>query len=278
MPEDTVRSGLNNSGNITGIVTEVTLARELNWKDGLMIGIGGMIGAGVFSVLGLSTSIAGPSVILSFIFGGFMALLTGFSYSKLAVLFPRAGGSYIFVDNAFKKTWLSGLVGWVLWTAYIIACALYAFTFGAYFTGMLVELLSPFVDIQPFAFFLKKILTIILIIFFLNLNLKGVKETTSLQNKIVITKVVILVFFVIVGIMGISRIGLVNLIGNETSPDWSIFFPSGTFAFVIAATLIFIAYEGFELILNAADEMVDPKIDVPKAIYISVLVVWVIYV
>ena len=106
-----IRNGKKNNRNgngITGIATEVTLVRELGWKDGLMIGIGGMIGGGVFSVLGVAASIAGPSLVLSFIFGGFMAIMTGFSYARLAVLYPRAGGAYLFVKNAFKNNkWLA---------------------------------------------------------------------------------------------------------------------------------------------------------------------------
>jgi amino acid transporter len=273
-------------GNITGIAAEVTLARELNWKDGLMIGIGGMIGGGVFSVLGVAASIAGPSLILSFVFGGFMAVLTGFSYAKLAVLFPRSGGAPLFVENAFKDNkyvyWLKSYSAWLLWSAYIITCALYSFTFGAYFTGMLATLLAPIFILDPASiqfFLLKKIFTVILILFFLNLNLKGVKEATSMQNKIVITKVLILIFFVLSGLIWlIFSVGPVNLIGSGPTPDLTVFFPNGTTAFIIAAAVIFVAYEGFELIHNAADEMVEPRKDVPKAIYISILIVWAIYV
>ncbi|MFW9990506.1 MAG: APC family permease [Candidatus Odinarchaeota archaeon] len=275
--------GINES-NIIGIASDVTLARELGWKDGLMIGIGGMIGGGVFSVLGVAASIAGPSLVLSFIFGGFMAIMTGYSYSKLAVLFPRAGGAYLFVESAFKDIrygyWLKSYSAWLLWSAYVITCALYSFTFGAYFTGMLATLVAPVFVLDPAQFFwLKKIFTVVLILFFLNLNLRGVKEATSMQNKIVITKVLILIFFVLAGLFWlVTAVGLDNLIGPGPVPDWTVFFPNGPTAFIIAATVIFVAYEGFELIHNAADEMVEPKKDVPKAIYLSILIVWAIYV
>jgi len=272
--------------NITGIASDVTLARELGWKDGLMIGIGGMIGGGVFSVLGVAASIAGPSLILSFVFGGFMAIMSGFSYAKLASLFPQSGGVPIFVEHAFKENrygvWAKNYSAWLLWSAYVITCALYSFTFGAYFAGMLETLIAPFFIIDPASLYfslLKKILTAVLILFFLNLNLKGVKEATSLQNKIVITKVIILIFFILAGLYWlIVAVGPVNLIGAGPVADWSVFFPNGVFAFVIAATVIFVAYEGFELIHNAADEMIEPKKNVPKAIYLSILIVWLIYI
>ena len=87
----------------TGIVSERELSRELGFKEALSIGLGGTIGGGVFSVLGIAAGFAGPAAILSFAFGGVLAILIGYSYTKLALRFQSAGGSYTFAKEAFGK-------------------------------------------------------------------------------------------------------------------------------------------------------------------------------
>ena len=107
----------------TGIVSERELSRELGFKEALSIGLGGTIGGGVFSVLGIAAGFAGPAAILSFAFGGVLALLIGYSYSKLALRYQSAGGSYTYAKEAFGK-YFGGAFGWLLWTGYIASCSL----------------------------------------------------------------------------------------------------------------------------------------------------------
>ena len=106
-----------------GLISDRELSRELGFKEALSIGLGGTIGGGVFSVLGIAAGFAGPAAILSFAFGGVLAILIGYSYSKLALRYQSAGGSYTYAKEAFGK-YIGGAFGWLLWTGYLASCSL----------------------------------------------------------------------------------------------------------------------------------------------------------
>lgn len=245
------------------------MARELGLGDALAIGIGGMIGGGIFSILGLAAGIAGPAVFLSFVCGGITAIATGYSYTHLSVLYPSAGGSYMYVRKAFGQGRLASMTGWLLWLGYVVACALYAFTFGAYFAAAVIV---PFTSSTIIFTISRVFFTLFLIFLFLFINLAGVKETARTQNLIVIAKIVILFFFIAVGSLGLRTYGTKNLMVGGT------LFPNGYLAVVIGCALTFIAFEGFELIANASEELRDPERILPRAILYSILIVISIYV
>lgn len=256
-------------------LVEVTLAKELTAFDGLMIGIGGLIGGGIFSVVGLAVAKAGPAVLLAFILGGIVALTTGVSYVKLSKRYPLSGATYVYVDRAFNNKFLSGWVGWLLFSGYTVICAMYAYSFGAY-TG---EFIIVILDLDHS---IKGIFTFIgssfVILGFLLINLKGVSESVKMQRIIVIAKLILLLFFIIIGTIGIL---------NDTTTAANNFnaFPLDIagdnlaiiIAVIIALTLIFPAFEGLELIPNSAEEMIDPENDLGKAIYGSGIAVVFIY-
>ncbi len=252
------------------LTSEITLSRELDFKDGLALGIGGMIGGGIFSVLGIAAGIAGPAVVLSFVFGGIIAILTGHSYARLAVRHPKAGASFIYAYEAFKVRYLSGVVGWLLLSGYVVMCSLYAFSFGAY--GAAIVILA-FSELEEYRVLIRIGLSIVLIFSFLRLNMKGARESASLQRRIVLTKVLVLAFFIIVGTIALFNVGTKNL---DTSNGG--FFPEGHTVIILAAVLTFGAFEGFELISNSAEEMNNPEENLPKSIYGSILIVWIIYI
>jgi amino acid transporter len=111
---------------------EVSFARSLGLFDATMIGIGAMIGAGIFVLTGIAAGEAGPAALLAFALNGLVTLLTALSYAELASVYPKSGGSYSFILKAFPGP--AGFAsGWMLWFCYIIACALYALGFGSYF-------------------------------------------------------------------------------------------------------------------------------------------------
>ncbi|MFX0091138.1 MAG: APC family permease [Candidatus Hodarchaeota archaeon] len=261
--------------NDTGLV-EVTLAKELTAFDGLMIGVGGLIGGGIFSVVGLAVAKAGPAVIITFLLGGVVALTTGVSYVKLSRRYPLSGATYIYVDRAFQNRFLSGWVGWLLFSGYTIICAMYAYSFGAYTAEFLIELVYELELIRPLIQFGA---STFLIFAFLGLNLRGVSESISVMRFIVLGKLIILGFFVIIGIIGI--IGLPGLVvgkGLDNFSDFPLFLNiPGFIAVIIALTLIFPAFEGLELVPNCAEEMVDPEHNLGKAIYGSGILVLIIY-
>ena len=110
--------------------SEITFARDLGLFDATMIGIGAMIGAGIFVLTGIAAGEAGPAALLAFALNGLVTLLTALSYAELASIHPKSGGGYSFIAKAFPGP--AGFAsGWMLWFCYIIACALYALGFGS---------------------------------------------------------------------------------------------------------------------------------------------------
>ena len=120
------------SPELTPQETGVTFARDLGLFDATMIGIGAMIGAGIFVLTGIAAGEAGPAALLAFALNGLVTLLTALAYAELASVYPKSGGGYSFIAKAFPGP--AGFSsGWMLWFCYIIACALYALGFGSYF-------------------------------------------------------------------------------------------------------------------------------------------------
>ncbi len=110
---------------------------KLGLKELIAIGVGGMVGGGIFSVLGLSVELSGHAAPIAFSLGAVIALLTGLSYSRLGLCFRDDEGSFTYLEHAFKGKNIAGIGGWLLLTGYIGTLALYAFTFGVYGTAML---------------------------------------------------------------------------------------------------------------------------------------------
>jgi len=151
---------------------------RLDLKQMIAMGVGGMVGGGIFSVLGLAIAQAGHAAPLAFALGGVIALLTGYSYARLGLVFRSDGGSFTYLEKAFRPPWIARIGGWLLLAGYIGTMSLYAFTFGVYGTAMLGgdgnvamhHLLQSFV-----------------LLLFLGINLYGVRETGNTELLIVFT-------------------------------------------------------------------------------------------
>ena len=260
----------------TGLVSERELSRELGFKEALSIGLGGTIGGGVFSVLGIAAGFAGPAAILSFAFGGVLALLIGYSYVKLALRYQSAGGSYTFAKEAFGR-YIGGAFGWLLWTGYLASCSLYAYTFGSFFAHMVLPEGSIHANLVSGVF------AAVLIILSTIINLVGVKETGKSQNIIVLIKVIILVGFVAITIPAVIKNIIDPNITNFTpffadaeEPGFNIV--TGLAMAVVGTSILFVAFEGMELIPNASEEIQNPEKNIPKSIYSTVIIATIIYI
>ncbi len=244
----------------------VQLAKELGLKEALAIGIGGMIGGGLFSVIGLTTSIAGSLVFLSFLLGGLIAISVGYSYVKLSRKVTSSGGSYSYVKYSFKNKFVGNWVGWLEWTGYLITCALYSYTFGVFAMAMILPGGDPVT---------QKIVALslatVMIVFFTWINLKGVRETGNVQDIIVFLKVVILIFFI-----SIAFIPAINRAPETLS--WDNLFIKDPYYIIIGTAFTFVAFVGFNLIANSAEEMKDSNKMLSKGIYYSIIIVTIIYV
>jgi amino acid transporter len=177
--------------------TEVHLSREMSLLDATMIGVGAMIGAGIFVLTGIAAGVAGPALIIAFTLNGIVALLTAMSYAELGSCFHDAGGGYLWVKEGLPK-WNGFLSGWMSWFAHAVACSLYALGFGAYFDHALREV---GVSMPDWGFFSQqKILAVVIAIVFAYINFRGASETGKVGNLVTLTKIVILMIFVAFGL------------------------------------------------------------------------------
>ena len=233
------------------------MKKSMGLWSAVSIGIGGMIGAGIFSILGVSAQISGHAMYISFIIAGFIALLCTYSFAKLGSTFPSAGGPVEFLVKGFGDGILSGGFNILLWVGYVFALALYAKAFGGY--------AMTFLPANASGLWLNVFITVI-ILFFTGINFIGAKAVGKSEVFIVATKIAILIVFIIAGFffIDVSKLALSNL-------------PQTTNIFYGAA-IVFLAYEGFGLITNTAEEMENPKKTLPSALYLAVIITMIIYV
>ena len=248
--------------------TEVRLAREMTTLDATLIGVGAMIGAGIFVLIGIAAGVAGPGLILTFILNGIIALLTAMSYAELGSCYHDAGGGYLWVKEGLPK-WNGFLSGWMSWFAHAVACALYALGFGAYFEHVLHE----FNILMPhWGFFSpQKILAVATALLFGYINFRGASETGKIGNLVTIAKIIILFIFIGFGLELILRNG-------DWQTTFSPFLPNGTGGVFKAMGLTFIAFQGFEVIAQSSEEIKNPRKNIPRAVFLSLVIVVPIYI
>ncbi|VAX38182.1 hypothetical protein MNBD_PLANCTO03-149, partial [hydrothermal vent metagenome] len=229
----------------------------LGLKELIAIGVGGMIGGGIFSVLGLAVKVGGHAAPIAFGLGGLIAMLTAYSFIKLALTYRSDGASFTYLEHAFPAhPSAAGLLGWTVIAGYVGTLSLYAFTFGAYGADLLGSTGSVPV---------RLVLSTGILLFFMVVNLSGVRSSGRTEDLIVYTKLTILVLIAIAGTTSIKRDHLVPV------------FDHGIDAVFIAGAMIFVAYEGFELITNAICETRDPERNIPRGIYGSVIITTLLY-
>jgi len=250
---------------------------ELGLLDATMIGMGAMIGAGIFVLTGLAAEIAGPAAILVFVLNGVVTAFTGLSYAELAASIPKSGGGYAFVREIFDDL-SSFIMGWMLWFAYMIAGALYALGFAPNFLELLhvygvvpppdqVGAVSiPVVELGvPLPF----LLAFVAVLGLVSLNAVSTAASGSVETIFTVIKVSILLVFVAFGLTSPM------FAGAEFQP----LFPEGGGAAAIlpAMGLTFIAFEGYDLITTVTEEVKNPRENIPKAIFVSLAVTVVVY-
>lgn len=232
---------------------------RLSLKEVIAMGVGGMVGGGIFSVLGLAIAQAGHAAPIAFALGGIIALLTGLSYARLGLCFQSDGGSFTFLEHAFKNRNVAGIGGWLLLVGYVGTLALYAYTFGIYGSAMLG-------DAGGASLPMHHLLESLVLLAFLGINLYGVKASGTSELLIVTIKVLILMLFAIIGLF-------------YARPDHLLpVFNQGHLGVLTGAALIFVAYEGFELIPNAVNEMENPQRNLSRGILWSIGITICIYV
>ncbi len=248
---------------------EVTLSRELSLFTVTMIGIGGMIGAGIFVLTGIAAGIAGPALILAFLLNGLVTSLTAMSYAELGSALPGAGGGYQWIKEALGGT-LGFVSGWMSWFAQAVAGSLYALAFGR-FAAELIHVAG----IPTFGLTISQVSLLfmtLIILSFTIINYMGSSETASIGNTLTLIKIAILGILVIFGALAMSRVD------GWQSRFTTGFLPNGLIGVFIAMGFTFIAFEGYEIIAQSGEEVLDPIRNIPKAIFISISVAVVVYI
>ncbi|MCU0783950.1 MAG: amino acid permease [Verrucomicrobia bacterium] len=248
--------------------SEVRLSREMRLLDITMIGVGAMIGAGIFVLTGIAAGVAGPALILVFLLNGVVTLFAAAAYAELGSSFHSAGGGYLYVKTGLKDP-QGFMSGWMSWFAYVVACALYALGFGAYFKECLPlvglgELSLPLLSME-------KWMAVAVVVVFCFINYRGASEAGGAGNLVTGGKIVLLAVFIAFGVWITMR-----------RPDWHLTFtenplPNGIGSVFIAMGLTFIAFEGYEIIAQCSEEVRNPERNVPRAIFLSLLIVIPIY-
>jgi amino acid transporter/nucleotide-binding universal stress UspA family protein len=241
-------------------VSDEELAKDLGPLAALTIGVGTMIGAGIFVLPRTAISQAGSFAVVAFALGGGIALLTAFSASELGTAMPKSGGAYYYVNHALGPLFGS-VAGWANWLGLAFASAFYMVGFGQYIQQIFG--LTGTVGVGPVALDPVKVIALTGAVLFIAINYVGAKETGRLQNVIVIVLVGILAVFTVYGAL---RADPANLPA-----------PAG-FGDTMAVTgIVFVSYLGFVQITSVAEEIKNPGVNLPRAVIGSVLLVTVIY-
>jgi amino acid transporter len=228
--------------------------QRLGLWDSTAMAVGGMIGGGIFSVLGVAITLAGNAAAGCFVIGGVLAALTAHSYAGLTARVGRSGGPFA----ALRDEGHPQLGGWLLWLlifGYMVAMAVYSFTFGRYAAnavggGLLVA----------------RGFSVAVVAAFLAVNLRGIRLSSVTEDAIVGIKLAVLGTIAVVGIAQFSADRLTPVLDG------------GVGGLFLGAATIFFAYEGFELITYDRDDMVDPDRTMRRALYLSVAIVAAIYI
>jgi len=217
--------------------------------------VGGMVGGGIFATLGVVISVAGHLAWLSFVAAGMVALLSGYSYSKLADKYGEGGGAFTFLRKIHKDGF-AGSLSWILILGYILTNSVYAYTFGTYLA-----------HVFNFGPWFPRAAALAILALFVGINLRGVGESSGAE--------IFLVWFKLVVLVGLACFGIFNWDSGQLSagiPDSSIS------AAIFGAAAVFMAYEGFQLLAYDYEDIENPKKTLPRALISAILVVIAVYV
>ena len=246
------------------------LVRTLGLVDVVMIGIAGMIGGAIFVLVGPAIGLAGSAVIIAFIINGVITLFTAMAYAELGSAMPEAGGGYLWIREGLPRP-NAFISGWMAWFAHIVAGSLYAVGYGS-FQFSLLQMLGIIGDQPLFGFIpVDKLIAVLSIAAFAYVNVKGASETGKLG--IIVTVIQLGTIFALIGA------GFLTMNNNSdwTSNFASNFVPIGIGGIVAAMGLTFIAFEGYEIIVQTGEEVKNPKKNIPRAIFISLTLVVLLY-
>jgi len=247
----TQESALNGTG-----AAEAAPQKYLTTRQAAFIGVGSMVGAGIFALLGAAGAVAGAAVWVSFLLAGFIAILQGYSFAKLGARYPSAGGLLEYVAKGFGNGHITGVTAWLTYAANAIVTAMVAVSFGSYASASFAGESATW----------TKIFAVLIILVMTGVNVVGSQLVANAQTLIVYVVVGILVVFAVVT--------LVNM-------DPSLLAPSGYPPFreiVSSVALTFFAFLGFGIITFTAKDLAKPARQLPRAMLVALGIATVIYI
>ena len=235
---------------------QAAVARDYTVRQAAFIGVGAMVGAGIFSLLGAAGEVAGAAVWVSFLIAGGIAMLQGYSFAKFGATYPSAGGLLEYVSRGFGVGHTASITAWLVYSANIIVTAMVAVSFGSYASSMFADESAVW----------AKIFAVLVVIAMTVLNVVGSTAVARIQSVIV---------FVVVGILGFFAIVTI------ANMDPSLLAPShypGVQDIVSSVALTFFAFLGFGVITFTAKDLPDPRRQLPRAMFLALGIATVVYV
>ncbi len=238
--------------------------RDLKLPELVAIAVGGMVGGGIFTILGISVSMVGALAPFAIALGGVVAWFAAYSYVKLGLHYKDEGATYAFFKRTFPSSPMAAsFIGWYTVFGYISTLALYAYTFASYAISG-----SVFAENEV----IRKVVAITVIWVFAAINLWSVKGMGKIEDLIVYAKLILL-FIISWGLILFARTDLPTF-ATTLAHDFQ---TTPASAILIVSSVTFVAYEGFQLVINAVNEMENPDRNIPRAIYGAIVLVSAIY-
>jgi len=246
------------------------LRRVLHPYELLMLGIGAVVGTGIFVITGIAAAdYSGPSIILSFILAGIVCILAALCYAEFSAMVPVAGSAYTYCYASLGEIW-AWIIGWDLILEYAVSISAVAVGWSAYVVSLLagfgIALPAELVNPPGVSGGLVNLPAIAVILVITGFLIIGMKESARLNTLIVIVNVTIILLFLALGY------------GHIDPANWHPFMPYGWSGVFAGTAIVFFAYIGFDAVLTAAEEVEDPQKNLPKGIIASVVIVMILYV
>lgn len=229
----------------------------IGFWSAVLLGVGAMVGAGIFALLGQAGAVAGSAVWISFACGGVIAALSGYSLGRLGARYPSAGGLVEYLVQAFGGGVLAGIGGTLLYVAGLLALTLIAKAFGSYGCALALGSIESW---------LVNLLAIAVVGVFTAINLRGAGDVAKVESIVVIAKIGVLVAFIAIGGLNVDP----NRLSIAAYP--------GLADILASVGITFFAFEGFRVITNTAEDMENPARELPLAIMTAILIVSIIYI
>lgn len=236
--------------------TEASAGRGMTVRGAAFLGVGSMVGAGIFALLGEAGAVAGSAVWVSFLVAGIVASLQGYAVAKLGATYPSSGGIVTFLIQGFGRGHVATITSWLLYFAAVIVTAMVSVSFGSYGSALFFD------DSTSWA----KVLTIAVVLLVAVVNIAGAKFIDRVQSLIVIVLLAVFAVFIVVTLAQVDP----ELLAPETYPP--------TTDIVSSVALTFFAYLGFTVISFTGDDLPDPGRNLPRAMYLALGITTVLYV